>query len=50
MTPVQAQAIHEKRQAAEPDHDRVSCWCCCWTCDFEQGKHDEEVTIGPDAS
>lgn len=36
MTPGQAQILHEARRSGDPDHDRVSCWCCCWDCDFEQ--------------
>lgn len=49
MTPKQAQALHDERRAADPEHDVISCWCCCWDCNFEQ---DEEgnVTVGPDAS
>lgn len=35
MTPDEAQALHELRQAADPDHDRVGCWCCCQDCDFD---------------
>lgn len=36
MTPEQAQVLHDARKAAGPDHDIVSCWCCCMDCDFGQ--------------
>jgi hypothetical protein len=26
------QALHESRQAADPEHDRGGCWCCCFDC------------------
>jgi len=32
------QDVHEQRQRDEPDHDRVSCWCCCWSCDPEENE------------
>lgn len=35
MNPQQAQALHDKRQRDDPDHDKVSCWCCCLDCDFD---------------
>lgn len=28
----EAQAIHDARRAADPDHDQSSCWCCCIDC------------------
>jgi hypothetical protein len=40
--------MHEARQKAEnkeflagrggdmPPHDLVWCWCCCWSCEFDQ--------------
>lgn len=34
----EAQCIHDKAQAADPEHDRVGCWCCCWDCDFDFAK------------
>lgn len=30
-----AQALHNQRRAADPDHDLISCWCCCIDCDFD---------------
>jgi hypothetical protein len=36
ITETEAQAIHDQRLAADLDHDRISCWCCCTDCeDFE---------------
>lgn len=34
----EAQRIHDEAQAADPEHDRVGCWCCCWDCDFDFAK------------
>lgn len=48
-TSAEAVAIHRKAQkAAEeggPPHDVVSCWCCCFDCDFNFA-----VTIANDQS
>lgn len=35
VTSEEAQRIHDKAQAADPEHDRAGCWCCCWECDFD---------------
>jgi hypothetical protein len=29
------QQIHENRQQLDPDHDKVSCWCCCFDCEAD---------------
>lgn len=34
-----AQAEHDRRLAADPDHDRSSCVCCCFDC--------EDLDLGP---
>lgn len=26
------QALHERRQREDPEHDRSSCYCCCFDC------------------
>lgn len=33
--PEHAQRLHDERRARDPDHDRVSCWCCCLDCNFD---------------
>lgn len=41
VTSQEAKDIHEAAQeyaAKNPDtarHDEVSCWCCCFDCDFD---------------
>jgi hypothetical protein len=42
LTPEKAQEIHEARQLWDDEHDPISCWCCCWSCDFEA----EEIMDG----
>lgn len=33
-TPDEAQALHDQRRR-DPEHDQISCWCCCLHCDFD---------------
>ena len=35
VTSPRAQEIHSEAWEADPDHDRISCWCCCLDCDFD---------------
>ena len=35
VTADEAQRLHDERVAADPEHDDVTCWCCCWDCDFD---------------
>lgn len=37
-TSPQARDIHAHARAAEPDHDQIGRWCCCWDCDFDATK------------
>lgn len=30
-----AQSIHDEAREADPEHDQVTCWCCCIDCDFD---------------
>lgn len=39
----EAQRLHDERKAADPEHDRVGCWCCCHDCDWDY----DEVTQEP---
>lgn len=34
ITARQAQELHGQRRAADPEHDQIGCWCCCWDCSF----------------
>jgi hypothetical protein len=35
VTSWEARDLHTAALAADPDHDRTSCWCCCMDCDFD---------------
>jgi hypothetical protein len=34
----EAQEIHLLARGTDPDHDPISCWCCCMDCDFDVPK------------
>lgn len=34
MDAIDAQSLHELAQLTLPEHDTVTCWCCCLDCDF----------------
>jgi hypothetical protein len=47
----EAQALHDYRQAHDPEHDRGGCWCCCMDCDFDFDaimgvEHEQEEAAG----
>jgi hypothetical protein len=35
VTSPQARDLHDQARAADAEHDQISCWCCCWDCDFD---------------
>jgi hypothetical protein len=35
MTSPEARDLHTKARQADPDHDQITCWCCCLDCDFD---------------
>ena len=52
LPPGPAQAFHELLQENFPDHDEVSCYCCCldcpgWTQDEEAVSEEEIAEIIP---
>lgn len=32
ITRLHNQALHERKQREDPEHDRSSCYCCCFDC------------------
>lgn len=44
LTPEKAQGIHDFKRITNKDHDQVSCWCCCWDCEFDDERRFRIVT------
>lgn len=32
MTSEEAMQVHALAAASDPNHDQISCWCCCMDC------------------
>jgi hypothetical protein len=34
----EAQQIHDLARDTDSQHDQISCWCCCFDCEFDVPK------------